>query len=68
MTIWTPRSLLPSERAEIASQSIGMGYSIRRTADYLQVSPSTVRRDLRAYAEQCQARRDIGPDAHRWTP
>jgi IS30 family transposase len=65
---WTPRCLRPDQREAVARDGLTMGFSVRQMASYLQVSPSTVRRDLRRSAERAEALRTVGPDAFRWKP
>ena len=63
-----PLDLRPEQREGVALDGRAMGLSIRQIADYLWVSPATVRRDLRRAAERGEALRSVGSDAYRSKP
>jgi Fic family protein len=62
------RLLDRGQREDRAAEGIRMGYTVAQMARYLEVSQSTIRRDLRHAAERGNTIRETGPDAFRWKP
>ncbi|HET9969824.1 MAG TPA: DeoR family transcriptional regulator [Streptosporangiaceae bacterium] len=70
MTSRSPYSAPPGPgRRGFIHDGLMLGYNVRQIAEYLEVSVSTVRRDLRQMPlSAAAARRQLSPDAARWTP
>lgn len=62
------RMLDRGQREDRASEGIRMGYTVAQMARYLEVSPSTIRRDLRHATERGRTIRETSTDAFRWKP